>query len=676
MLKNILFSAIVLVAFFATGEVLLAIAGVRPSISTEDPFFGFAGNVPLFVEEKGEDGKSVLRTADNKRLLFNRQEFPKEKGDNSYRVFCMGGSTTYGRPYFDLVSFCGWLRVYLQAADPGRDWEVINAGGASYASYRVANLMNELAQYQPDLFIVYSGQNEFLEERSYGGMASLPGWLIDLNAVLSNTRVYTAMSRVVDIIKPGSSRMARQENVLNGEVDEILNHTVGPKSYHRDDVLRQQIIMHYRLNLKRMVGLAHNAGAGIVFVKPAINIKDMSPFKSEHRAGLDGQALDEWQALFEQATALENGGDLAGALEVYHKLLAIDDRHAETHYRAGKVLFGLEQYDEAERSFRRAVEEDVAPLRILADMQQIVTETAEAEDVPLVDFPAILRQAYRERYDHAVFGEEFFVDHVHTNKDGYRLLGLALFDELVSLGIAAPDASWNQAKIDAVSRDLLAELNLGDEGDALMKLGKVMEWSGKFEEAYALFQDARDILGNAPQVLDRLAKTAYVLGRYDDAQQHLTDILSMVPNARGVHDKLAMIAAHRGDIDQAIHHSEAELSLSQDNVKVRAQLASYLEAKGDDTGALDMYLEVLEARPDLALAHVKVAGLLMKLGRYREALQHGRKALCIDPGLQASREIVEEIARWQGTFTDSKQGPAGALRVDITACGRGGVGHT
>ena len=79
----------------------------------------------------------------------------------------MGGSTTYGRPYFDNVSFCGWLRAYLQAADPTRNWEVINAGGVSYASYRVAILMEELVEYDPDLFIVYSGHNEFLERRTY-----------------------------------------------------------------------------------------------------------------------------------------------------------------------------------------------------------------------------------------------------------------------------------------------------------------------------------------------------------------------------------------------------------------------------------------------------------------------------------------------------------------------------
>ena len=122
-LKNSLFTVILVGGFFALAEILLALAGVRPALSTDDPFFGFAGNVPLYVEAQADDGSTVLRTAENKIVLFNHQVFPKTRSDNAYRIFCMGGSTTYGRPYRDAGSFCGWLRAYLGAADPGRDME-------------------------------------------------------------------------------------------------------------------------------------------------------------------------------------------------------------------------------------------------------------------------------------------------------------------------------------------------------------------------------------------------------------------------------------------------------------------------------------------------------------------------------------------------------------------------
>jgi len=212
--KNILFSVIIVSLFFAGLELTLAVSGVRPALLDEDPLVGFADNVPLFVEAAGEDGSVTLRTADNQIRWFNYQEFPQHKGSNSYRIFCMGGSTTYGRPYFDRASFCGWLRAYLKAADPTRNWEVINAGGISFASYRVARLMNELRHYQPDLFIVYSGHNEFLEERSYGALMDVPAWVLDLNAMLSGTRTYTAMKMLIDAMQPDAPAKAQQGNML------------------------------------------------------------------------------------------------------------------------------------------------------------------------------------------------------------------------------------------------------------------------------------------------------------------------------------------------------------------------------------------------------------------------------------------------------------------------------
>ena len=54
-----------------------------------------------------------LVTATGRRGHFNLQRFEREKPENNYRIFCLGGSTTYGRPYDDRTSFCGWLRRLL-----------------------------------------------------------------------------------------------------------------------------------------------------------------------------------------------------------------------------------------------------------------------------------------------------------------------------------------------------------------------------------------------------------------------------------------------------------------------------------------------------------------------------------------------------------------------------------
>jgi tetratricopeptide (TPR) repeat protein len=663
-IRNCLFTIIIITLFFAGCELVLAIAGVRPVLSIEDPFVGFAENVPLFVEEKQPDGSTVIRTADNKLRLFNYQAFQREKGDNSYRVFCIGGSTTYGRPYDDPESFCGWLRAYLNAADPARDWEIINAGGVGYASYRVTRLMNELVQYQPDLFIVYSGQNEFLEQRSYGRLIELPAWLVNLNAALSGTRVYTAMSKVIAAAQSDSPGQAKERYSLHGEVDAILNHTIGPKSYHRDDVLKGHIMTHYRLNLRRMVRIARQADAGIMFVRPAINLRDMSPFKSEHTPGLGEQARNDWQVLYERAKSLEESGDYRGALTAYRQAMEIDDRHAGLHYRAGSSLFSLGEYGEAEKAFRRAVEEDIAPLRIVQPMQQAVVEVAAAEQVPLVDFPGILRSAYLDQYGHAVFGREIFVDHVHTNMEGYRLLGLALFDELVRHEIAQPDASWDALRREAVRQEVIGNHDTGDEGHALAKLAKVLAWAGKFTEAYDLFRQAVDILGPSPMLYEQLARTAYALGDQDTAIRHLQELLELFPAASGVHPKLAVMQAARGETDVAISHCRLELLLNPGDHNVTAMLAELLERQGNDDEARRQYERALQLNPGMVRTRVKLAWLLMRQGQDDEALLHAREALQGNPDHAQAHNVLGLILQRQGEMERAMQHFSEALRLD------------
>jgi tetratricopeptide (TPR) repeat protein len=663
-LKNCLFSVVIISLFFTGCELVLAIAGVRPTLATEDPFVGFAENVPLFVEARQADGSIVMRAADNKLQLFNYQAFPREKGANSYRVFCMGGSTTYGRPYDDPVSFCGWLRAYLKAADPARNWEVINAGGVSYASYRVARLMSELVQYQPDLFIVYSGQNEFLEQRSYGGLIDLPAWLVNLNATLSSTRVYTALSKVIAAAKSGPPGEAKEHPGLNGEVDTILDHTIGPESYHRDDVLKDRIMTHYRLNLQRMVRIARQADADIMFVKPAINIKDMSPFKSEHTPGLGEKARADWQELYDRAKALEDSGDDRAALTVYRQAMEIDDRYADLHYRAGKTLFSLGDYGEAEREFRRAVAEDIAPLRILEPMQQAVVDVAATEAVPLIDFTGILRTTYLKDYGHAVFGKEYFVDHVHTNKEAYRLLGLALFDELVRRNIAKPDASWGADRIAAVNQQVLGNHNVIDEGHALVKLAKVLAWAGKFTEAYDLFRQGMDILGPNPKLYEQLARTAYALDDQDAAIRYLQELLEHYPSATGVHPKLAVILAAQGKTEIAVSHCRMELLLNPGSPSVTAMLAELLERQGKVDEARLQYERALRLKPEAGRTRIKLANLLLGQGQDDEALLQAREALRSDPEQSLVHNVLGRILQRKGETEQAAHHFSEALRLD------------
>jgi len=636
---------------------------VRPLLLSEDPLVGFADNIPQFIKATRRDGVDMYITPESKLSLFNFQAFPQQKDEDAYRIFCIGGSTTFGRPYQDPLSFCGWLRTYLQAADPSHEWEVINAGGISYASYRVARMMNELKNYQPDLFIVYSGQNEFLEQRSYGTLQELPAWVINLDATMSNTRIYTVMKLAMDAIRPDTGSISLRRDELNGEVDDILNHTLGPESYYRDEILKQRVIMHYRLNLRRIAKIADSVNAGIVFIKPVINIRDISPFKSEHGNDLELDALMQWHVLYSDARELQQAGRLDEAMVKYRAALAIDDRYAELHFRIGQVLFEQLRYHEAEAAFRRAVEEDVAPLRILASMQQTVKDVAAIEGAPLIDFPAIMRQAYLDEYDHTVFGSEYFTDHVHTNFEGYRKLGTALFDHLVEQGIARPEASWDTARIEAVSQEVLAGIDENDEGVTLLNIGAVFEWAGKFEEGHALLLRALEILGPIEEILMRLASSSYSLGKLDDAFNYLREIQALSPNFPGLNSKLAMIRLEQGKTDEAIAYCEAELEIYPGNHFPHVCIAKSLAVQGKPEKAQAYFDTALELGPDSAFVRLSYAHYLIEQKRYDEALIHGREALRINPAHYEAHNAIGSIMLRRGDLEQARHHIVEALRL-------------
>lgn len=106
---------------------------------------------------------------------------------------------------------------------------MINVGAISYASYRAAGLMDKLTQYDPDLFIVYTGHNEFLERRTYDTLADRPSLVTDVLALASRTRTSSLVREAIDLTGIRSTRPSTGTSVLGEDVQAIPVNVVGPK---------------------------------------------------------------------------------------------------------------------------------------------------------------------------------------------------------------------------------------------------------------------------------------------------------------------------------------------------------------------------------------------------------------------------------------------------------------
>jgi len=625
--KKLLFAAITIMSLFAAVEIVLSVLGVRPVLYDEDPYVGFSSHVPLFVEETSPDGNSVMVTAKNKLEFFNPQRFAKNKPAGTYRIFCVGGSTTFGRPYDDMTSFCGWLRAMLPKADPSAQWELINAGGVSYASYRVAALMEELVRYEPDLFIIYSGHNEFLERRTYGRIINTPGAVRGIGAIMSRTRTYAAVKRTIDVVGGQPDSTSGRRAYLPGEVETILENSLGPEEYRRDAELREQVFDHYRYNLSRMVNVARSVGAEVILVTPASNLRHCWPFKSEHRAGLSDAERKDWQSLFDHASEAYAADQWDQALKAVDGAIAVDDRYAHGHYLRGRVLWELERYYQAKTAFERAMDEDVCPLRAPGPLLDIIRDVARKQNVPVVDFMALIEG----QSEHATPGEEWFLDHVHPTIEGNRQLALALLETMNSRRIARLASTWSEAEIERVRQEVESHLDLAAHGAALRNLSRLFRWAGKFEEGYKLGLQAIEMVPTDAEAHFQVAGNAMELGRIDEAISYYRQSLQIEPNYARAHCGLAIALSRRNRSDEATTHYRRALQIKPELVYAHCGLGIALHSQGKLDEAVSHYRRALRIDPDHTEAHSSLGCALTEQGKFVEAISHYRKALQTNP---------------------------------------------
>ncbi len=597
--------------FFVCLEAALALLGVRPAARDRDPFVGFSSYLPLFVAEGGE-----RVTAPNKYGWFNRQRFAHPKPANTYRIFSVGGSTTHGRPYDDRASFSGWLRAYLTAADPSRNWEVINAGGVSYAGYRVAALMEELAAYEPDLFVIYTGHNEFLERRTYAGMFKVGEGAAAATGLLSRTRTYAALRLMLAPVLENPA----QPSQLAAEVDTILANSVGPSDYRRDDAFRGGVIAHFRFNLKRMLQIAASAGARVVLVTPASNLRDCSPFKSED--GGDAAAAAQARELLRAAGAADSPAD---ALALLDQALRIAPRRPDLHYSRGRALLALDRVAEADRALRKARDEDICPLRATSEIVEIVREVAAEQAAPLVDFEAMANDRAMALSGSSIPGNEQFVDHVHLDIDGYAGLGLALFELLREEGIAGADL--DASAISGVRTQILVSIDHRAHGAALRNLARVYSWAGKSEEAGRIAAQALDVLGSDAESFDIIGRGFAERGERQAAIEAFQRALAANPEFAQSHESLGSEYLALGRVDEAIAHFREAIRLEPTAAVAHSNLGLALAARGQSETALRHYGEVLRLRPESAEAHSNMGVELTAQGRLEKAVEHFERAI-------------------------------------------------
>ena len=444
---------------------------------------------------------------------------PARKPPATYRIFVLGESVAWGDPD-PTYGFARYLEVMLRQRYPQTKFEVINTSITALNSHAFLPMVKDLAHYQPDLFIIYTGNTEVVGP--FGPGTVLTPW--DMSLTTIRARIFFNSTRLGQLV--GKLSPANQKNEWRG-MEMFLDRQV-----RADSPQMKPVYENFAANLRDIVAVARRAGAQVLISTVATNLKDCAPFASLHREGIREDELHSWEGLVQRGADLESAGSYAEALKLYLSAAEIDPQYAELQFRIARCLWALGDFARAKERFVRAQDLDTLRFRADSRLNEIIRAQA-GSGVSVVDGAAVLAG----ESPHEVPGSELFYEHVHTNPRGTYLLARAFFRQLDSMlpaemrrgAVSADVASQEECErllaftpYDRlrVAGLVLAKLerppftNQLNHSEEVLRMKSQAEGSPNYEEIVADYQWA--ILQN-PQ--DRLLHLNYgfLLHRYDPA---------------------------------------------------------------------------------------------------------------------------------------------------------------
>ena len=628
----------------SSGFVLLAVIEIilrllplgAPTPSEEDPYVGFSSSNPLFVNYRAADGSRRVTIAPGKTRWFNPQDFAADKGLGTFRIFTLGGSTTYGHPFMNATSFSGWLEKLLNR-NPGSPikYQVINCGGISYASYREVRILQEILPLQPDLIVDLTGHNEFLEARTYEAFFRKPSFVLQAREQLAKLRTYQLLSRVYRSARKNSSGGAKppaaespdKQNILPGEVQTILDRSAGLDFYHRDSLFSKGVFEHFRFNIQRMINISRRSGVRLVFLDPVDNIKDFSPFKSQGREDLDNESRLKFANLTAEGISLMSEGRIPEGIELFKEAMQIDSLNAGCNFILGRSYLETGDTALASKYLLAARELDVCPLRPQEPIHRILKEETDRANIPLLDLQAL----FQLRSPGGLIGDELMIDHVHPTPEGNLLIALKLLGWMEQQGLIEANSAPSPAQLDSLYAAVLDSLPPEYFRHGIVVLAKTLIWAKKYREAYVVLDNQRQLLAGDSEAQYLIGTALEALGSLPRAVEHLKQAFTLESDNLLVLSKLAALYTVLGAEDSASAIYERAVKLFPDNVPLLNDYGVFLGKSGQYERALAVFHRIERLDPGLAGLDNNIGLVYSLMGNFKLAAETFEKAAGAHP---------------------------------------------
>ncbi|GAB4343545.1 MAG: hypothetical protein Kow0089_19390 [Desulfobulbaceae bacterium] len=616
--------------FFCLLLVLLEFVAGLADLEKYDRLFMPKSAYPVFVPGEGGDADYFVTSSHFERFI-NKQRFLRAKPTGLTRIFIIGGSAAYGWPYPDPYSFSGYLRRALEKTAPGR-FEIINVAGMSFGSHRVLDILRDVMLYDPDVVIVYSGNNEYVERNVLPETPPVSGPLTKVSGLLGNLDLYRAMRLAVYKVAPSVLEKKRKPDIT----DIRANPDVERGALGRSTEIDAEVLRNYTRNIIAMRDMLSAANVTGIFCTVPSNIGGWLPTVADPRFDSE-QDLKRWLELLDMREKAFAAGNLALEEQIMRDILAITPDDAGMLFNHGKVLWNLGLRPESYDTLVRAKDLDLRPMRALSTFNRVINNLAgDRPTIRTADLESLFRDAYLEGK-----AESLFLDYCHFTIQGHKLVAHYLLRTLANTlrDIPVEDAE------NAIAADGAAD-SMDDyvRGHELYARAITLQNNRRFDEAIGAYEQVLELLGDFSAALSNLAHIYYQLNRFEESKKTYQRAVTANPRNREALLGLGFINKAENQLDKAEEYFQRAIRANPDAPNAYEALADIALERGNIPDAISLYSRSIELGGDNGDLRRNLGTAYERAGDLQRAAQNWKAALAFNPYDRQAREKLGQSA--------------------------------
>jgi len=560
--------------------------------------------------------------------------FPIEKAEDTYRIFVLGGSAAKGEPDYSF-SFARILEKMLSHHYPDRKFEIINTAMVAINSHVVLEIAKDCAKLEPDLFIVYLGNNEVVGP--FGAGTVFQSFSPSLAMIRTSLWIKSLkIGQLLDGLVRNLFSREQKTSVWRG-MEMFLENRVP-----LGDSRLEKVYTHFARNLDDIIHIGCNSGAEVIVCTVATNLKDNAPFASLHRQDLSEFQKKDWEEYYREGIELETDARYGDAIDKYLQAIQIDDNFADLHYRLAMCYMRLNRYEDGREYYKNARDADALRFRADTQINRIIREcvlSKKNDGIYLVDADRSFEEDKKTL--HEIPGEELFYEHVHMNFFGNYVLAESVFSRLSDI---FPETFRPSTTDDAphLSEDQCATFLAFTMWDLYKILNRVLERVSRPPFTNQIDYDQRKT-----KILERMNQLKNYLSPkvLDLIQQVYQRALEKNPDDWILHNNFAEFQRERGEYDKAAIHWKQVLDSVPNFADAHNNLGALLIYGEKHEEAMDCFLKALSINPYLVEAHINLGVAMKKTGNIEQAMKYLSKALQLNPGNETARRHLEELKK-------------------------------